>query len=201
MRTEMLFMKTDFALSAAILLAATILSSVSLIAQVQNNRTFVRISPPDVVTRTFGQTNDNRVTIYYSRPFTRDPQTGETRKIWGGVIPFGKVWRAGANEATLLVTMRPLKFGAVEIPAGAHTLFLLPNADDTSKLIINKEVGQWGTQYKEGMDLARVDMKKETLNDPVSQFTITVLASQDGSSGVLKMSWEKTAYSTTFIVK
>ena len=61
----------------------------------------------------------------------QDAKTGEARKIWGGLVPFGQVWRLGANEATLIVTQQPLDFGGVTIPAGASTLFFLPMEDGT----------------------------------------------------------------------
>ena len=143
----------------------------------------------------------NRVSIYYSRPYTKDAKTGEARKIWGGLVPFGQVWRLGANEATLLVTQQPLEMGGLTIPAGASTLFLLPMQDGTAKLIVNKQIGQWGTQYDEKQDLGRVDAKAETMNDAVDQFTMAVGKTPDAAGGTLKMMWENTQYSVPFTIK
>jgi hypothetical protein len=151
-----------------------------------------RVSPPDV---TGAVVAGDRVTIYYGRPYTKDPKTGEPRKIWGGVVPFGKVWRTGANEATLLVTQKDIEIGGAAVPAGAYTLWTLPNEDGSAKLIINKQIGQWGTQYDEKEDLARVDLKKDEVSKPVDQFTMVV-----DKSGVIKMMWGDVAYSVPFTV-
>ena len=143
----------------------------------------------------------NRVTIVYGRPYTKDPQTGEPRKIWGGVIPFGKVWRTGADEATLLITQQPITLGDKEIPAGAYTLYTLPAEDGSAKLIVNKQLGQWGTQYDEKQDLARIDLKKEKPEAAKNQFEMSVGKNTDGGGGVLKMMWEDVQYSVPFTVK
>jgi hypothetical protein len=156
-----------------------------------------RVSPPDV---TGAVIDGSRVTIYYGRPFTKDPKTGEARKIWGGLVPFGQVWRTGANEATLLVTQKDLEIGGTAVPAGAYTLFTLPT-EDGAKLIINKQVGQWGTQYDEKQDLARVDLKKAATDKSVDQFTMQVAKNTEGGGGIIKMMWADTQYSVPFTVK
>jgi hypothetical protein len=145
----------------------------------------------------------SRVTLVYGRPYTKNPRTGEVRKIWGGLVPYGKVWRTGADEATLLITQKPLAFGDTTVPAGAYTLFALPAEDGSAKLIINKQIGQWGVgpgSYDEKQDLARLDLKKETLDKPVDQFTMAIDKGASGG-GMLKMSWENTAYSVAFTVQ
>src|ERR1041384_2045472 len=80
----------------------------------------------------------SRVTITYGRPFTKDPKTGEPRKIWGGLVPWDKAWRTGADEATLLITQKPLVIGETTIPAGAHTLYTVPSESGMSKLVFSK---------------------------------------------------------------
>lgn len=157
-----------------------------------------RVSPPGV---TGVVIDGNRVTVFYSRPFSKDPRTGAARKIWGGLVPAGKVWRTGANEATLLLTQQPIEIGGVTVPAGAYTLFTLPAEDGSAKLIINKQVGQWGTQYDDKQDLARIDLKKDTVDPAVDQFTITVERNPGGNGGLLRMAWENTQYSVPFTVK
>ncbi|MGN6641408.1 MAG: DUF2911 domain-containing protein [Verrucomicrobiota bacterium] len=156
-----------------------------------------RVSPPDV---TGAVIDGNRVTVYYNRPYAKKPGTQEERKIWGGLVPYGKVWRTGANEATTLITQKPIVFGDTTVPAGAYTLFMLPQADGSAKLIINKQIGQWGTQYDEKQDLARVDLKKESLEKPVEQFTMAVEKNPAGG-GLLKMMWEDTQFSVPFTVQ
>ena len=78
-----------------------------------------RISPHETISTVI---DGNRVTIVYGRPYSKDPKTGEIRKIWGGLVPYGKVWRTGSDEATLLITQQPIELGGATIPAGAYTL-------------------------------------------------------------------------------
>jgi hypothetical protein len=163
-----------------------------------------RISPHETIS---GVVDGNRVTIVYGRPYTKDPKTGEPRKIWGGLVPFGKVWRTGADEATLLITQQEIKIGDADVPAGAYTLWTLPNEDGTAKLIINKQIGQWGQDYKdmkkvydEANDLARVDLKKEPLDKTADQFTMSVGKDATAGGGVIKLMWEDTQYSVPFTV-
>jgi hypothetical protein len=172
-------------------LGAIIACASSLMAQQK------RISPHETVSKVI---DGNRVTVVYGRPYTKDPTTGQNRKIWGELVPYGEVWRTGADEATLLITQKPITIGETTIPAGAYTLRTLPNEDGTAKLIINKQIGQWGIgpgSYDQEQDLARVDLVKEVLDTPVDQFTIAVAKNPSGG-GVLKMMWESTAFSTPF---
>jgi hypothetical protein len=175
----------------AVLLAATTLSTFSLMAQQK------RLSPHETVSAAI---DGNRVILVYGRPYTKNPRNGEERKIWGGLVPYGKVWRTGADEATLLVTEKPIVMGEKTVPAGAYTLYTLPNEDGTAKLIINKQIGQWGTQYDEKQDLARVDLKKESLDPAADQFTMAVVKNPSGG-GLVKMMWEKTQFSVAFTVQ
>ena len=144
------------------------------------------------------------VMIVYGRPYLKDPKSGEPRKIWGGLVPYDKVWRVGADEATLLITKQPLVMGGVEIPAGAFTLYAIPAADGSAKLIVNKQVGQWGYGYSkttEDNELARIDLKKDALEKTVDQFTIVIEADPASGVEVLKLQWENTQYSVPFTVK
>ena len=159
-----------------------------------------RISPHETVSKVI---DGNRVMIVYGRPYTKDPDTGQNRKIWGDLVPFGEVWRTGADEATLLITQKPIIIGGATIPAGAYTLRTLPNEDGTAKLIVNKKIGQWGIgpgSYDEEQDLVRIDLKKEALEAPVDQFTIAISKNPSGG-GVLSLMWESTAFSTPFTVQ
>ena len=175
-------------------IAAIIATSLPLMAQQK------RVSPHETVSAVF---DGNRVTIIYGRPYTKDPKTGEARKIWGGLVPYGKVWRTGADEATTLITQKPIVFGDTTIPAGAYTLFTLPQEDGTAKLIINKQVGQWGIgpgSYDEKQDLARIDLKKDALDKPLDQLALAVSKNPAGG-GVLKIMWEDTQFSAAFTVQ
>ena len=134
------------------------------------------------------------ISVEYGRPSVRG------RKIFGpgALLPYGQVWRTGADEATTLKTDKDLMFGSVAVPAGSYTLFTLPS-DTTWKLIINKQTGQWGTDYDEKQDLARIDMKTEKLSQPVEQLTITIEPQSGG--GVLAVAWADTRASAPFMVK
>src|SRR5262249_25421417 len=141
-----------------------------------------RPSPPGTAEVTL---KGKKVTIDYSRPSLRG-----RKAIGGDLVPYDKVWRTGANEATTLVTQTDLNIGGIKVPAGTYTLYTLPS-ESTWKLIINKQTGQWGTVYNQDQDLARVDMTKSSIAAPVEQFTITLNpAGSDKAS--LVMEWEQT---------
>jgi hypothetical protein len=131
--------------------------------------------------------------IAYSQPSMRG------RKIWGGLVPFGEVWRTGANEATTITLAKAIVLGGKDVPAGAYTLWTLPAADGSAKLIINGETGQWGTDYNGKKDFVRVDLKRTELAQAVEQFVIAIDAAPGG--GVLKLTWDKLQYSVAFTVK
>jgi Protein of unknown function (DUF2911) len=156
-----------------------------------------RVSPHETVSTVI---SDNRVTVVYGRPYTKAPQTGEARKIWGGLVPYGKVYRLGADEATLLITEQPIQFGGTTVPAGAYTLFLWPQENGATKLIINKQIGQWGETYDDKKDLARIDLKKEALTKKADQLTLAIVENPSGG-GVLNISWEDVQFSAPFTVK
>ncbi|MGP0016932.1 MAG: DUF2911 domain-containing protein [Candidatus Sulfotelmatobacter sp.] len=112
------------------------------------------------------------------------------RKIYGGLVPFGEVWRTGANSATTFVTSADVSVGGKTVPAGSYTLFTVPTADKWT-LIVNKKTGEWGIPYKyESDELGRVDMKVSKLPAPVENFTISY--EKSGSGCTLQLDWEST---------
>ena len=112
------------------------------------------------------------------------------RKIYGELVPFGEVWRTGANEATTFVNSASVTVGGKSVPAGNYTIFTVPNADKWT-LIVNKKTGEWGIPYKyESDELARVDMKVSKLPSPVENFTISYVKS--GSGCTMNIDWETT---------
>jgi hypothetical protein len=143
-----------------------------------------RPSPPGTAEVTL---KNKEITIDYSRPSLKG------RKVGQELAPYGKVWRTGANEATALNTAIDLNIGGAKVPAGKYTLYTLPS-EGTWKLIINKQTGQWGTQYDESQDLARVDMKKTALPQPVEQFTISFDKKNENTAN-LNLDWENTRVS------
>jgi hypothetical protein len=157
-----------------------------------------RRSPHETVSTVIGdRTTGYRVTIVYGRPYTKDPRTGEPRKIWGGLVPWGEAYRLGADEATLLITQQPIVMQGATIPAGAHMLYMVPSETGTSKLAISTTVGGWGEPVDETNDLARVDLKRDALGKPVDQLTMAIEKDPAGG-GVLKIMWENTQFSVPF---
>jgi hypothetical protein len=112
------------------------------------------------------------------------------RKIYGDLVPFGEVWRTGANEATTFVTSADVVVGGTTVPAGNYTIFTVPTADKWT-LIVNKKTGEWGIPYKyESDELARVVMKVSKLPSPLENFTIAY--DKAGSGCTLRVDWETT---------
>ncbi len=117
----------------------------------------------------------------------------------GSVVPYGIVWRTGANEATSFVTQADIVLSGVKIQRGSYTLYTLPSSKQW-KLIINKQTGQWGTVYNEKFDLVRIPLKKKILKQPVEKLTISLERTAE-KSGVLKITWEKNQLSAEFQIK
>ena len=158
-------------------------------------------SPHETISTVIGdRATGNRITITYGRPFTRDPKTGEPRKIWGGLVKWDKADRLGADEATLLLTQQPLLIGDTTIPAGAYTLYLVPSENGPTKLAFSTNLGKWGVPVDETHDLARVDLQKGPLEKQVDQLTLAIEKNPAGG-GVIKLMWENTQFSVPFTVK
>jgi hypothetical protein len=150
-----------------------------------------RPSPPATASLDLG--GGKTVTIDYSSPRVKG------RKIFGALIPYGQVWRAGANEATTFVNTADVTVGGTNVPAGSYTLFAIPNQDKWT-LIISKKTGEWGTNYAgPSEDLARIDMKATALSSPVENFTISFDKTSNG--GTLNMDWENTRASVAIAKK
>jgi len=150
-----------------------------------------RPSPP--ATATFDLGGGKSITVEYSSPRAKG------RKIFGDVVPFSKVWRAGANEATTFVTTSDLTVGGTAVPAGSYTLFTIPNKDKWT-LILSKKTGEWGTDYPgPENDLARIDMKVSTLPALVENFTISFDKAANGAT--LDLDWENTRASIAITKK
>jgi hypothetical protein len=140
-----------------------------------------RPSPPATASCKFD--DGKAIDTQYSSPRMKG------RKIFGGVVPFGQVWRTGANEATTFVTDSDLTVAGKEIPAGSYTLFTLPAAAKWT-LIVSKKTGEPGTPYPEGEDLLRVEMKISQTETLQENFTIAYHKKDAVCS--LVVSWERT---------
>ena len=124
------------------------------------------------------------VAVDYSSPRAKG------RKVFGGLVPYGEVWRTGANEATSFVTDTDINVGDTAVPAGSYSLFTIPNENKWT-LIISKKTGEWGTNYPgTENDLARIDMKSSKTSAPVENFTIAFDQSSNGCT--MRIDWETT---------
>jgi hypothetical protein len=133
-----------------------------------------------------------KITVNYSAPSKRD------RAIMGALVPYGEVWRTGANAATTLTTDADLMIGHVHVPAGSYTLFTIPGEKEWT-LIVNKQTGQWGTKYDQSQDLGRVKMKVAPVKDTVETFVIG-LEPAGGKKANLSLTWENVAASVPVLV-
>jgi len=146
----------------------------------QNNES--RPSPPAKATCNLA--GGKTITVDYSSPRMKG------RKIFGELVPYGKIWRAGANEATTFVTEADVTVGGTAVPAGSYTIFTIPGEGKWT-LVTSKKTGEWGTAYPgPDNDLARVDMKVSKLPSAVENFTIAFDPSGGGCT--LRMEWETT---------
>ncbi|HWY55048.1 MAG TPA: DUF2911 domain-containing protein [Terriglobales bacterium] len=165
-------MRKQIVFLTSLLLTFTVLSA----CQDKSNRP----SPPAHAQCKFS--DGKTITVDYSSPRAKG------RKVFGGLVPYGEVWRTGANDATTFVTDANVTVGGKDVPSGHYTIFTIPNADKWT-LIINKKTGEWGIPYKyEADELARVDMKVSPTPSPVENFTIAF--DQKGNSCTLSISWE-----------
>ena len=157
---------------------ALLLSALAILTAATNNRrrTENKLSPPAETSMKVGGQD---VTIEYNAPSARG------RKVEGGLIPYGEVWRLGADSATTLTTNTNLKIGNLAVPKGVYTLYIAAS-ESGWKLVVNKQTGQWGTEYNQPQDLGRVDMKLTKLSAPVETLKITL------ANGMLDIEWGST---------
>jgi hypothetical protein len=141
------------------------------------------LSPPAKAEATL---SGKKVTIDYSAPSKRD------RVIMGGLVPYGQVWRTGANAATTLTTEADLMIGSVHVPKGTYTLYTIPGEKEWT-LIVNKQTGQWGTEYNAAQDLGRTTMTVTPVKSTVETFVI-------GIDKNLTLTWENTRASVPVMV-
>jgi len=140
-------------------------------------RGLANLSPFDSVTAAIGSV---QAAVAYSRPALRG------RRVWGGaVVPWNVVWRTGANSATRLHLSGAVRIGGRAIPAGSYTIFSLPTSTGAT-LIINKQVGQWGTEYDQARDLARIPVTVTGIRPPVEQLTIRFAGKERAQALILE---------------
>jgi hypothetical protein len=146
-----------------------------------------RKSPLDSASFTVGGT---AVKVCYGRPSLRG------RHMLGGeAVPFGKIWRTGANEPTMIHTTGPLAIAGIRIPAGSYSLYTVPGPSEW-EVIVNRSVTQWGeesnyTDAVKAQEVGRARVKAQALTTPVEMFTIRAEPAS-GDASALVLEWEKT---------
>lgn len=164
------------------LLFLTIVSSSPLGLTAQELK-MPQASTAQTITQAFGL---GSITINYSRPNTKG------RKIFGGLEPYGSVWRTGANSATTITTTEAIQLEGKDLPAGTYGIFTIPGANEWT-VIINKGAKQWGAyEYKAEEDLFRIAIKPIKLKDKIETFSIQV-ADVYPTKAKLQLMWENTA--------
>jgi len=130
---------------------------------------------------TRAQIGNAMFTVDYGRPLLRG------RTLLGDVIPYDRVWRTGANAATQFTTSTPIRLAGMQVPTGTYTLFTAPHTNGVD-LIVNKQSGQWGTEYNGSLDLGTARMVSEVATATVEEFTISIIPSDD-RHGTLVLEW------------
>jgi hypothetical protein len=169
-------------IKSACLSAAVLLSAATAFAEY--------VSPPAETSATIA---GKRLAIKYCAPSMHG------RKIFGGIEPYDKIWRAGANDATAFHTDAALDIKGLAVPKGDYTLFVW--LDRTQwQLIVSKAIGEWGLNYPAGQDLGRVKMDMSKPASPIDKYKMT-LSAVGGNQGKLQLEWETTIASVPFTVK
>lgn len=145
-------------------------------------------------TYTPSHSGPSRITIDYGQPHARD------REIFGGLVPYGEVWRLGANWATRLTLDFDARFGELDVPRGEYTLFMLPREQD-GELIVSRQTRQWGTDYDPSFDLGRTPVDRRPLAATVRSLAVTLepdVPAEEGTvpSGMLRITWGEAEYFT-----
>jgi len=131
--------------------------------------------------------------VDYGRPLARG------RTLLGNVIGYDRVWRTGANAATQFTTSAPITLAGVSVPAGTYTLWTVPHAHG-AVLIVNRQTGQWGTEYNPAQDLGKAQMKVDSVAPPLEKFTISI---EPGGArhGTLAMAWGTFRWTAPIVVQ
>ena len=154
-----------------------VLCAVFLISETAIAQDAPKASPAETVS---GKINNATITIHYSSPSVKG------RSIWGDLEPFGKVWRAGANEATTFETDKAIQVEGKPLPAGKYSFFLIPVENGTWTAIFNKEPNQWGAfKYEESKDQLRVNVKTKPLKTSQEKLVYKI------NKGGFSLDWDK----------
>ena len=139
-----------------------------------------------------------RMILDYGQPHARG------RSIFGSLVPYGDIWRLGANMATHLTLDLNVQLGDLDVPRGTYTLYLLPR-EEGAQLIVSQQTRQWGTEYSPSQDLGRVQLRRRDLPETAESLNITlepILPQRQGNlpEGTLRITWGEVEYSTDWSV-
>ena len=146
-----------------------------------------RKSPLDSLTFTVG---NRPIKLCYGRPSSRG------RVMLGGeAVPFGKLWRTGANEPTIFYNPLAITVAGMKVPAGVYSLYTVPGATQW-EIIVNRSVSQWGEEHNytpevKAQEVGRATVKSEAVTEPIETFTIRAEPGANGSATLI-LEWEKT---------
>jgi hypothetical protein len=149
-----------------------------------------QLSVRDTARATIGAAS---LSVDYGRPLARG------RVLLGNIIELGDVWRTGANAATQLTTSAPITIAGLRVPAGTYTLWTVPRKDGSAELVVNKQHGQWGTDYDQQQDLGRIPLSVGATPSPVEEFTIAI-ESAGGKKGTLVIEWGPFRWTAPIVV-
>lgn len=146
-----------------------------------------RKSPLDSLSFTLG---GKPVKLCYGRPSSR----GRVM-VGGAAVPFGKLWRTGANEPTIFYNPLAMTVAGIRVPPGVYSLYTVPGAKHW-EVIVNRSISQWGEEHNytpqvQAQEVGRATVTSESLTDPIETFTIRAEPSANGSA-TLVLEWEKT---------
>lgn len=139
-----------------------------------------------------------RITLDYGQPHARG------REIFGGLVPYGEIWRLGANMATHLTLDLNVRLGELELPRGSYTLYLIPR-EDGAQLVVSRQLRQWGTEFEPAMEFGRLELERRELPETIQSLAVTLepsLAEPGGGlpAGNFRIAWGQVEYSTEWSV-
>jgi hypothetical protein len=158
-------------------------------AALETKNGFAQLSVRDTARATIGAAT---FAVDYGRPLVRG------RELVGKLLPYDYVWRTGANAATQFTTSAPITLAGIRVPAGTYTLWTVPRRKGAD-LVINKQTGQWGTEYDGSKDLGMARMTADSLATPVEKFTISITPT-DARRGTLSMEWGPFRWTAPIVV-
>ena len=190
---------------------AVVLLAASLAAQDRSGEPVPKVAPSGRVTTsvtfdgrvlpdggwftyTPSHSGPSRITIDYGQPHARG------REVFGALVPYGEVWRLGANWATRLTLDFDVRFGELDVPRGEYTLFMLPRKNG-GELVVSRQTRQWGTDYDPSRDFGRTPIGRRARAETAPSLAITLepnLPAEEGAvpSGMLRITWGEAAYFT-----